>query len=95
MLEGAQAAGLAVLRFDHFGNWHEDVAGQSWAGYLAARPGALRETIRRRLGPAERDPSIVLETISGTGLEAGIAAYEEVYARSWKRRSRSPASARR
>ena len=86
LLEGVRAAGLAVLRFDHFGNWHEDVAGQSWAGYLAARPGALRETIRRRLGQAERDPRIALETIDSTaGLEAGIAAYEEVYARSWKR----------
>ena len=85
LLEGVRAAGLAVLPFDHFGNWHEDVAGRSWAGYLAARPGALRETIRRRLGQAERDPRIVLETISGTGLEAGIAAYEEVYARSWKK----------
>jgi CelD/BcsL family acetyltransferase involved in cellulose biosynthesis len=86
LLEGVQAAGLVVLYFDHFGNWYEEVAGQSWADYLAARPGALRETIRRRLGQAERDPRIALETIdSVAGLEAGIAAYEEVYARSWKR----------
>ena len=85
LLEGVQAAGLVALRFDHFGNWHEEVAGRSWADYLAARPGALRETIRRRLGQAERDPAIALEMIdSPAGLEAGIAAYEEVYARSWK-----------
>ena len=85
LLEGVRESGLATLRFDHFGNWHEDVAGWSWADYLAARPGALRETIRRRLGQAERDPAVVLETIdSAAGLEAGIAAYEEVYARSWK-----------
>jgi len=86
LLEGAEAAGLVALRFDHFGNWHEDVAGRSWADYLAARPGALRETIRRRLGQAERDSRIALEMVdSESGLEAGIAAYEEVYARSWKR----------
>ncbi|MDR3415947.1 MAG: GNAT family N-acetyltransferase [Nevskia sp.] len=85
LLEGVRDSGLAVLRFDHFGNWHEDVAGRSWADYLAARPGALRETIRRRAGQAERDPRLALETIdSAAGLEAGIAAYEEVYARSWK-----------
>ncbi len=92
LLEGAQAAGLAVLRFDHFGNWHEPVAGRSWADYLAARPGALRETIRRRLGQAERDRRIVVELIAedGAGLEAGIAAYEAVYARSWKAKEPFP-----
>src|SRR5271155_5446744 len=45
---GARRAGLSVARFDHFGNWHEDVANLDWATYLASRPGALRETIRRR-----------------------------------------------
>jgi CelD/BcsL family acetyltransferase involved in cellulose biosynthesis len=92
LLEGMQRAGLVALRFEHFGNWHETVAGQSWAAYLAARPGALRETIRRRLGQAERDPRVVLEMIgeAGAGLEAGIAAYEEVYARSWKEKEPFP-----
>ena len=92
LLEGAQEAGLVPLRFDHFGNWYETVAGRCWADYLAARPGALRETIRRRLGQAERDPRIRLEMIgSETGLAAGIAAYEEVYARSWKEPEPFPA----
>jgi hypothetical protein len=91
LLEGAEAAGRIALRFEHFGNWYETVAGQSWADYLAARPGALRETIRRRLGQAERDPRVVLEMIgSEMGLEAGIAAYEEVYARSWKEKEPFP-----
>jgi len=85
LLAGMRQAGLVALRFDHFGNWHEEVAGHSWADYLAARPGALRETIRRRLGQAERDPRCRLEApVSEAGLAAGIAAYEEVYARSWK-----------
>ena len=83
LLEGVRAAGLAVLRFDHFGNWHEIVAGRSWADYLAARPGALRETIRRRLGQAGRDPRIALE-ITQAAADADIAAYEAVYASSWK-----------
>ena len=51
---GARTAGLVPLRFDHFGNWYEDVGGVNWTGYLAARPGALRETIRRRLRRAEK-----------------------------------------
>jgi hypothetical protein len=53
---GCRQAGLVPLRFDHFGNWSEDVAGLSWSNYLGRRPGALRETIRRRLRRAEKLP---------------------------------------
>ncbi|MDR3536845.1 MAG: GNAT family N-acetyltransferase [Acetobacteraceae bacterium] len=81
----AMRAGLCVLRFAHFGNWHEAVAGQDWSAYLANRPGALRETIRRRLRHADRQAGAVLTVVDGpAGLEAGIAAYEAVYASSWK-----------
>ena len=78
-LAGARTAGMLAARFDHFGNWHEDVAGRGWAAYLADRPGSLREAIRRRSRKAEF--SLVTE---GAELEPGIAAYEDVYARSWK-----------
>jgi hypothetical protein len=85
LLEGVRRAGLVVQRFDHFGNWHEPVGGRSWQAYLAARPGALRETVRRKLGKAERDRNTRIETIAGTdGLDDGIAAFESVYRRSWK-----------
>jgi CelD/BcsL family acetyltransferase involved in cellulose biosynthesis len=85
LLSGFARAGLVPLRFFHFGNWHADVAGLDWAGYLAGRPGELRETIRRRLARAARDPSVVFEAVAGgSGLEAAIAAYADVYARSWK-----------
>ncbi|HVC59727.1 MAG TPA: GNAT family N-acetyltransferase [Acetobacteraceae bacterium] len=84
-LEGARDAGLAVVRFAHFGNWHEDVRGLDWSGYLAGRPGALRETIRRKLRRGERrtDASFSLIT-RPPDLEPGIDAFEQVYARSWK-----------
>jgi CelD/BcsL family acetyltransferase involved in cellulose biosynthesis len=85
LLSGFRRAGFFPLRFAHFGNWFCDTAGLDWAGYLAGRPGELRETIRRRLARAARDSSIAFELIAGgAGLEAGIAAYEAVYARSWK-----------
>jgi hypothetical protein len=85
MAAGARYAGLAACRFDHFGNWHEDVAGQTWSGYLAQRQGALRETIRRRLRQADRlaDAGFTVVT-DREGLEPAIAAFEAVYARSWK-----------
>jgi hypothetical protein len=78
-LAGARAAGLRAARFDHFGNWHEPAGGRGWAAYLADRPGKLRETIRRKA----RKAGFSLVTGSGA-LEPAIAAYEDVYARSWK-----------
>ena len=84
-MQGARAAALVPLRFEHFGNWHESVGGLGWAGYLATRPGALRETIRRRLRRAARrtDATLTVHTAPDT-VEDGIAAFEHVYARSWK-----------
>lgn len=85
LLAGARKGGLVPLRFDHFGNWHEALSGRDWRGYLAARPGALRETVRRRLRDAERDPTLGFAVaITPAEVEAGIAEYEAVYARSWK-----------
>ena len=89
LLAGARAAGLVVRRFDHFGNWYEPVAGRGWDKYLAARPGGLRETIRRKTRACARDPRVSLEVVRAPdaapdAVERAIAAYEEVYARSWK-----------
>jgi hypothetical protein len=81
----ARASGLAPLRFAHFGNWHESVGPGGWACYLAQRPGALRETIRRRVRRAEAlaDAHFTLVRRPAETM-AGITAYEAVYARSWK-----------
>jgi CelD/BcsL family acetyltransferase involved in cellulose biosynthesis len=84
LLSGAAAAGLASRQFAHFGNWHEPVAGLDWAGYLAARPGQLRETVRRRLARATRAGGRFQLVTGGDALEPGITAYQSVYARSWK-----------
>jgi hypothetical protein len=85
LLSGFFSAGLLPLRYFHFGNWFVDVAGVGWDAYLAARPGELRETIRRRLARAGRDASVTFELVTGgPALAAGVAAYDAVYARSWK-----------
>ena len=84
-LGGLRQAGMIPNRFDHFGNWHECVAGLDWAAYLAGRPGALRETIRRRGRDAARDGTVTFEVLDGcTGLDGAMAAYEAIYAKSWK-----------
>ena len=92
LIAGARAAGLTLRCFDHFGNWQDDVGGLDWAGYLARRPGALRETIRRRLRRAERLPDAAFTLIADAGgLTAGIGAFEAVYDRSWKEPEPYPA----
>lgn len=84
-LSGLRQAGLLPARFDHFGNWHTDMSGLGWDGYLAARPGALRETIRRKGNAAARGASVRFEVVrDAAGLPGALAAYEAVYARSWK-----------
>lgn len=85
LLDGLRAAGLVPLRFDHTGNWHEPLApGAGWEGYLAARPPALRTTIGRKLARAARETDWEVVAAPGPALEAGIAAYVAVRARSWK-----------
>lgn len=85
LLRGMRAVGMLPVRFDHFVNWHEPVAGITWADYLAGRSGALRETIRRKVKKAERDPDLRFDLVlNESGIEEAIAAYESVYARSWK-----------
>jgi CelD/BcsL family acetyltransferase involved in cellulose biosynthesis len=82
---GVRQAGLRVLRFDHFGNWHEDVAGLDWGAYLSGRPGALRETIRRRLRRAEKLPDGRFDLFSRPAeTDQAVEAFESIYRRSWK-----------
>jgi Acetyltransferase (GNAT) domain len=85
LLARAQRGGLVALRFDHFGNWYEPVSGLSWANYLAARAGSLRETIRRKLGRAEADTAISFELVlDSADIERAIDMFEIVYGRSWR-----------
>jgi hypothetical protein len=73
------------LRFDHFGNWYEDVGGLDWAGYLDRRPGALRETIRRRSRRAEKLPGARFDLFTRLDqMDEAAEAFESVYRRSWK-----------
>ena len=83
LLQGLSRAGLVPQPFDHFGNWRQPL--DDWDSYLAARPGSLRETIRRKSAAAARDPAMRLECIATPGaLGRGIEAFEAVYGQSWK-----------
>lgn len=85
LLGGLRGSGLAVLQFEHFGNWHEALPpGTGWADYLAARPPALRNTIARKLARSGRQTRFERLDQPGAALEAGIEAYCQVRALSWK-----------
>ncbi|MBI0537865.1 GNAT family N-acetyltransferase [Roseomonas sp. KE2513] len=88
---GLRAAGLVPLRFAHFGNWHEAVTPEDgWDGYLSDRASALQSTIRRKTPRCLKRARFEWIVDPGPRLEAGIAAYEAVRARSWKPFEPSP-----
>ena len=82
--------GWAQFEYFNFGNWYEPVV-SSWEQYLATREGTLQSTIRR-MGKkfAARQGTLEIVT-SPKDLSRAIAAYEQVYAASWKRTEAFPA----
>jgi hypothetical protein len=82
----ARGRHLTPLGFDHFGNWHEPLPeNTTWDTYLSLRPGSLREAIRRKSRRLFSQHAAKLQIIrSLENLETGIAAYEAIYAQSWK-----------
>jgi hypothetical protein len=85
----AMEFGLATHCFAHFSNWFMPVQGD-FASWLASRPGALRNTIKRRLKAAAALEFrcfgfITTEPNSQQiALDQAIAQFDAVYAASWK-----------
>jgi CelD/BcsL family acetyltransferase involved in cellulose biosynthesis len=82
---GARRAGRVLLRFNHFGNWFEEVGGLDWSAYMRRRPGALRGTIRRRLRRAEQLAGARFDLFTRPDqMDRAAEIFEAVYGRSWK-----------
>lgn len=85
---GLRGAGFWVDRFFCFGNWYQRVPVGGFGAYWAQRPSALRHSVergQRRLGKAgDWHIQIHTDRHAGAELDAAIAAYESVYAQSWK-----------
>lgn len=80
-----RTAGFWVQPYFHFGMWYEQVAGRDFATFLASRPGALRNTLKRSPVRLEQIGRVKIESACGSdGLALAISAYEGVHARSWK-----------
>ncbi|MBW4033894.1 MAG: GNAT family N-acetyltransferase [Proteobacteria bacterium] len=82
-LDAITSSGIIVQRFSHFGDWQAPVETDRFDAWLAARPGSLRSTIARKLKRARGATSFSFID-SEAGLAAGISAFEQVYAVSWK-----------
>lgn len=86
-LAGAfRRAGWATFLGPATVSWRIDTAGQDFEAYWAARPGKLRNTAQRKAKAAGLDIEIHRDFDP-----AAWAAYEEVYAASWKPEEGSPA----
>jgi predicted ATP-grasp superfamily ATP-dependent carboligase len=78
------AAGMVPFRFFCFGNWYLPV-NFSWQSYLNQRQSILQHTIKR-MSKKFTAAGGTLEVIQDeSGLERGLAAYEQVYSSSWKK----------
>lgn len=76
-------AGLSSHAYFAFGNWYEPVR-QNWADYLKDRSGQVRSTIKRNAKKFAAEGGRLEIVQGGEALEAAVAAYQAVYAQSWK-----------
>jgi hypothetical protein len=76
-------AGLSTHSYFAFGNWYEPVQ-KRWADYLKDRSGLVRSTIKRNSKKFVAEGGRLEIIKGGERLDAGLAAYQAVYAQSWK-----------
>jgi hypothetical protein len=85
LVEGLRQGGMAVQTFFSFANWFLPVGGRSFREYVAGLPSALRHTLerkeRRLLGSGRTRLRLIT---GGDELPEAVAAYEQVFGRSWK-----------
>ncbi|KQZ26004.1 GNAT family N-acetyltransferase [Duganella sp. Root1480D1] len=83
LLDALRKLGWLPFEYFSFGNWFL-TTDSNWPAYLAARPGAVRSTLKR-MGRKFSQAGGTLEIVTGGArLPEAIAAYEAVYAHSWK-----------
>ena len=81
--EAMLASGLTPFGFFCFGNWYLDVKDE-WPVYFQNRDGAIRSTIKRMSKKFFAIGGSLELILGGDELERGLAAFEQVYAASWK-----------
>ena len=91
LLQALRAAGMATQRYFCFQNWYLDVAGRCYDDYAAGLPSRLKNTLKRKGRQLDKSGRARFEIVIGGGrLDSAIAAYEQIYAASWKSPEPSP-----
>lgn len=91
LVQALRAAGMATQRYFCFHNWYLDVAGRCYDAYAAGLPSRLKNTLKRKGRQLEKSGRARFDIVTGgEQLESAIAAYEQVYAASWKAPEPSP-----
>jgi hypothetical protein len=84
-VQAFKAQGFVVQTFFYAGNWCEPINGRSFREYFEGLRSSVRNIARSKNKKIERSGRVRYEILQGTeGLERGIAAYNQVYAASWK-----------
>ena len=84
LMDGLRCAGYSVHDYFAHGNWYLPVQG-TWSDYLVSRPGALRSTIARMSKRIAAQGGRIEIVTAPEEVPRAAAAYERVYARSWKK----------
>ena len=85
LAEAFAAVGFRPQRYFDSGTWYEETAGVDFGRYVAGRPGAMRNTWRRKSKALAAAHQVDYEFYDDdTKLDDGVTAYERVYAASWK-----------
>ncbi len=84
--DALRTAGWYVKRYFCFGNWFLPCAGTGYQDYMARRGSQLRHTLARKSRKFFADPANRLEVITDPAdVPRGMAAYDRVFLKSWKR----------
>ena len=91
--DAMRRAGLRPYRYFSHANWYRPVAGMSFAEYFAALSSRVRNTVKRREKKllANGKGRIVIVSGDESALKDAVAAWDQVYAASWKRSEPFPA----
>jgi len=84
LLEALTLARWLPFEFFAFGNWYQPVRA-GWPEYLADRKSNLRSTIKRMSKKLATEGGTLEVVTRPEEMAEGIAAYEKVYAASWKK----------
>ncbi|MDE2165357.1 MAG: GNAT family N-acetyltransferase [Alphaproteobacteria bacterium] len=85
LIDAFAASGLRPRRYFDSGTWYEPTAGMDFDRYVATRPGAMRNTWRRKnkaLAAAHHVDYAFHD--DDARLAEGVGDYERIYAESWK-----------